>query len=523
MNPPIPGTSFIMNQNSQTFRPFAPLMAALVLLLTPSIFAAEPPVPDVDEPIPARPEQFRYRPLVYEPPAPDKFRVQLKSGPVAYLVPNRELPLVTVAVHVRVGAYLQPAGKEGLSGIAGSLLAHSGTPSRTAEDLEERLAFLAARLTSAIGDTQGGVTLNLLAKDLDEGLTILREVLATPRFQEDKLTLQKQQQLQGLKTRNDNSAAIESREAGFLAYGDTFWANRYPTAASVQSITREDLQEFHKLWFHPANFVVAASGDFDREQMVKKLDALFADWPFKGQTPPPVPADGSFAAAGLYLVDKDVNQGRVTMMLPGIRRDDPDYFAGMVMNDILGGGGFSSRIMSRVRSDEGLAYHAGSSFPGGVYYPLTLSAAFQSKSRSVALAASLVLDEMKKLAAEPVSDTELNTAKRGFIDTFPRNFTTKDQVAGTFAQDELTGRYARDPQFWNNYRSRVEAVSKADILRVAKKYLTPQKLVILAVGSKRDILAGDPDRPVKLTQLTQGPLVDVPLRDPLTLKLQPIR
>src|SRR6266853_2015911 len=116
---------------------------------------------------------------------------------------------------------------------------------------------------------------------------------------------------------------------------------------------------------------------------------------------------------GIYLVDKDVNQGRVAMMLPGIMRDDPDYFAVTVMNDILGGGGFTSRIVNRVRSDEGLAYDAHTSFPGGVYYPLTFTAAFQSKSRTVPYAASLVLEEIKGLAAAPVSDGELDTSKRG--------------------------------------------------------------------------------------------------------------
>ncbi len=468
--------------------------------------------------IPRRPEKLTFPPLVYEPPAPEAFRITLRAGPVAYVAPDRQLPLVNIVVFARTGDYLDPAGKEGLAELTGYLLSRGGTKSKTADELEERLAFLAAHLDSAIGETQGSVRLNLLSKDLEEGLAILRDVLSAPRFQDDKIALRKQQMLQEMKERNDDSAAIEGRERGFLAFGEKFWANRYSTAASVKSITRADLENFHGQWFYPSNFIVAVNGDFDRDQMVQKLEALFANWPFTGPPPPPIPATTTFAAPGIYLVDKDVNQGRVAMMLPGITRDDPDYFAVMVMNDILGGGGFTSRIVNRVRSDEGLAYDAHSSFPGGVYYPLTFTAGFQSKSRTVPYAASLVLEEMKRLAAEPVSDGELDISKRGFIDRFPRTFATKGQTVSTFAQDEITGRYAKEPDYWKNFRARLAAVGQEDVLRVAKKYLTPGKLVILVVGRKDEILLGHPDHPIKLTELAGGPLTDVPLRDPLTMK-----
>ncbi len=133
------------------------------------------------------------------------------------------------------------------------------------------------------------------------------------------------------------------------------------------------------------------------------------------------------------------------------------------------------------------------SFPGGAYFPLTFSVGYQSKSRTVAYAAALAIEEIKKLQSVPPTDLELTTAKRGFIDRFPGLFATKAQVAGVFAQEEFSGRYAKDPGFYKKYRDRIGAVTAADVQRVAQKYLDLNKLVLLAVGNKEDILLGYPD------------------------------
>lgn len=495
----------------RTFKPAPFLLAAAFAVSADAGPAIAAGIPD-------RPEKLTFPSFVFSPPSAGTFRTPLASGPVAYIAEDRELPLVSISITLRGGRYLEPAGKEGLADLTGYLLSRAGTKSFTAEELEERLAFLAASLGSSIGDDRGVVSLNLLSKDLDEGLRILREVLTEPRFQESRLTLRKEQLLTELKTRNDDSQDIEARERSFLTFGEGFYTNHYSTKVSLDSIRREDIVAFHREWFDPRNMIVAASGDFSKAEMMPKLDTLFAGWPLQGKAAPAVPKPDHKMPAGLFIVDKDVNQGRVSVLLPGVLRTDPDIFAILLMNDILGGGGFTSRITSRVRSDEGLAYSAGSRLSGGVWYPGVVAAGFQSKVRTCSYATQIVLEEMGKMKSAEVTDEELLTAKRSFVETLPRRFATKSQTMGLFIDEEFTGRFKADPNYYANFRVNVEKVTKADVKRAAERLLTTDSAAVLVVGKKSDLLNPDPKHPIPYPSLTGGKLMDVPLRDPMTMK-----
>jgi zinc protease len=208
-----------------------------------------------------------------------------------------------------------------------------------------------------------------------------------------------------------------------------------------------------------------------------------------------VPKPTQTPVAGVYAVHKaDVNQGRVSIGHTGSTRDNPDAYALEVMNDILGGGGFTSRIMSRVRSDEGLAYSAGRLRDGGLY-PGAFRAAFQSKSATTSQAVQIVLDEINRIRTSKVTAEELETSKNASIGTFPLVFATAAQTAATFAQDEYTKRPA---DYWDTYRQRIAAITADDVQRVAQKYLDPSKLVILVVGNIDDITKGNPTTPSTL-------------------------
>jgi predicted Zn-dependent peptidase len=482
-------------------------LALAALLVTP---------PALPQAIPDRPEKLAFQPIVFEPPRASDHRVVLRNGMVVFIAEDKTLPLVTIALTIRGGRYLEPQGKESLASLTGALMRRGGTGRLSAEELDERLDFLAAQVSTGIGDTAGSASLNCLADNLDESLGLFTEILRTPRFQEDRLALAKDQELQEMRKRNDDAEDIEAREWNALVYGEGHFTNRFPTAASVGSITRADLQGFHRQWFQPASMIAAVSGAFSRAQMLRKLEASFAGWPAPRINVPPVPTQIASAPAGLYRIQKDVPQGRVSIGLASVKRDSPDVYALEVMNEILGGSGFTSRIMKSVRSDEGLAYSAGSGLGFGVYYPGRFRASFQSKSRSVAYAARLVMEEIRKIRETPVTALELDTIKKSLIETFPSSFASQGQTMGIFASDEYT---RRAPGYWTSYRERIRAVSAADVQRVAKAYLVPEKMLMLVVGDQKEIDLGDAKHEATLTQLLPGGRVsELALRDPMTMK-----
>ena len=231
---------------------------------------------------------------------------------------------------------------------------------------------------------------------------------------------------------------------------------------------------------------------------------------------PPVPSEIATARAGLYRIEKDIPQGRVCWGCPRSRRDDPDAYALEVMNEILGGSGFTSRITRTVRSNEGLAYQAG---PGCASACITRARSAPSSSPRAApwpAPPQLVLEEIRKIREGAVTDEELDTVKRNLIETFPSNFESKGQAMAIFAADEYT---RRDPSYWQTYRDRIRAVTAADVQRVARQHLAPDKLVILVVGNQKEIDLGDDKTRQTLAELAAGGFTrTLPLRDPLTMK-----
>jgi predicted Zn-dependent peptidase len=482
-------------------------LSLTIMLVSAPVFSQAPTIPD-------HPRNLFFEPLEFEPPISESHRHTLANGGTAFVVEDHALPLVSVSVLVRTGSYLDPPDKVGLAALTGSQMRAGGSASLSAADFDEEAAFLAAQIGSSIGSTMGQVNLNCLTKDLEVAMDLFFDMLRYPRFEQPRLSLAKSQLLQSMERRNDSTRSIEGREWGRLMRGDEHFSTQPSTQLSLESITRDDLEAFHRRYFHPGNFIFAISGDVDSNKIVETLNTYLADWPVLSEIVPEVPSPVHEPLRGLHSVDKaDVNQGRVSIGHLGVMRDNSDRYPLIVMNDILGGGGFSSRLLTRIRSDEGLAYSVGSSFGMGTYYEGVFRVAFQSRSETVARATAIVLEEIERIRNELVSDDELSNSIASFVDTFTRNFSSPDATVNLFARDEYTG---RDSEYLIHYRSRISAVTAKDVLRVAQEYLHPDKLAILVVGDMATIEAGDPENPEY--SLADTPVARIPLPDPFTME-----
>ena len=461
------------------------------------------------------PDKLKFKELNYQPPKPKDYRHQLKCGATAFVAENREVPTLEVIVLVRTGSMYEPVEKAGLADMTGYLMRNGGVKGMTVSELDEHIAQLAGEVSVNIEGDRGTARLFCLSKDSDEGLALLKSVLRNPVFDQEALDRYRTDVLSELEQRNADTRDIEAREWQFLMYGDHPCTIPYRrTEQSIKSITRDDLIAFHKRYFFPKNFVFAVSGDFKTKDMLAKLDDMMAGWPDHELDLPAIPAQIPDPKAGVYMIKKeDVNQSRIRVGHIGVQRGVPDEYALLVMNDILGGGGFTSRIVRRVRSDEGLAYSAGSAFERPVQYQGTFRAWFQTKHATAAFGTELIVTEIDRIRREKCDEEIVENAKASFISNIVNPFSNKSMIVNTFADDAYTG---RDDAYWQNYTKNMKAVTPDDVLAAAQKYLHPDKLVYLVVGDPEAAEKGSDKHEEKFSDF--GKITILPLRDPMTLE-----
>ena len=498
--------------------PFAGFPAAALGLL----FAAGGAAAAQDLPaIPDRPEELVFPDFVFETPDGNDYRHELPGGIPVVVVEDRALPLIRLSVSLRIGNFLDPADRIGLASLTAAMMRDGGAGERAPEEFDERVEYLAASLSASSSDTEARASLRTITPVFEEGLDLFFDLLRSPRFDAERFAIRKRNVLEDLRQRNDDADDLLNREWAMLLHGEDHYLGRRMTKAHLDGITPDDLRAFHRRYWRPEHMVFAVSGDIDTAAILAELERRLADWPSAEEAAAvPWPPEGEPAepTPGIYHLEKDIPQGKVRIGHPAPRWDDwdnPERAAIQVMDHILGASGFTSRLMQRIRSDEGLAYGAGGRFRFNPLGPGSYVLGYQSKSETVALAASIALEEVARIREEPVSEEELELAKRSLTDSFPRRFESAQARASIFANDAFLG---RAHTYWIRWREQVEAVTAEDVRAAAAKYLDPERLVMLVVGVFSDIEGGDPEGRAKIADLLGGRVTHLPERDPLTLE-----
>jgi zinc protease len=411
---------------------------------------------------------------------PNVVRAELPNGIRLFLVEDPEYPTIDLWAMVRTGAVFEPADKAGLASITGQVLRTGGTLTRTGDEIDKELETLAATVETGIGDTSGSIRVSVLKEDFDKALGILADILVHPAFRDDKINLAKIQQKSMISRRNDNIRGITYREFGRLIYGKDSPYARQIEYATIDAITRQDIVDFYNASFHPNNTYMAVWGDFKSADMIARLTQALAPWN-KGQpsTRPWPKVDYAFRSTVNYIEKPDVNQSNIILGHIGGLMSNPDYPALSIMNQILS----FDRMFKRIRTDEGLAYSVWGSYGASYVYPGAFSCGAQTKSQSTVYAIDLMLEELRKITEQEVTDEELAKAKDGYLNSYVFRFESKAQIVNRLM---TLAYYGYPADFDEKLKQGVEKVTKADVLRVANKYIPPGRVQILVVGKKED-------------------------------------
>lgn len=448
-------------------------------------------------PLPNRPDQLHYPPLAFQLPAVET--MVLANGIHLYLKEDKELPLVQMTAMVGSGAMITSADKIGFDDLFGGTWRTGGAGDRTPEALDAYLDYLAADLGASMGAYTAQLDLSLRSEDLKEGVAVLGDLLLRPRFAAERLELERLQAQESLRRQNDSPGAISRRLLMAALYPDHYLGYS-PTPESLAAVTRQDLVDFHRTYFAPNNLWIAVSGDFEREDLLQILNETFGGWARRPVPEQQLPALKRSESGSIQVAAKDLPQTTIVIGDLGLTKDHPDQYAARVLNYILGGGGFNSRMMREIRSNRGLAYSAYSYFQVGRRLPGPFVAGTETKNASVHAAIKLTREIMMDLRNNLVTDDELQLAKESQINSFVFGFESTHSVV---SQQMTLAFFGYPEDYLARYRDRIAAVTAADVQRAAREFIN--------LSRQQVVLVGNPETFSKELVEFELPVVDVDL------------
>jgi len=426
----------------------------------------------------------------------------LPNGLTVVVSPRDKLPIAAISVRLKAGSAYDPEEKAGLSDMTARLL-DKGTTTRTATAIAEELDFLGARLDASTGGTGSTVSLSLLAKDIDRGLTLLADILRDSRFEPAELERERTSMLSQIQQRRVNPRQVVSEVFREALYGE------HPLhrpisgyASTVSQITRDDVLAFYQRFYVPNNAIIVMVGDFSDTRMLELIERALGGWQPRPLDQIVLPQPSPTQGKQVRMVDMDVNQSYVQYGYLSVRRADPEFAAIRAMNYILGGGGFVSRLTRSIREEQGLAYSVSSDFVGGSQFPGFFYAGLQTKIDTTSQAIKslfAVIDRMKQV---PVSADELTDMKLYYEGSLPRRAELYGQVAGLLLDREFFG---LPDGYWELDIRQIQQLTPQEIQQLAQRYLDTDNFVLALISKRQQLDLADAPIPPAAIRYVPAP------------------
>jgi zinc protease len=454
------------------------LAAALIFSLANIAALAQQPLDRTKVPSPGSTPVLR---------VPAWTKTQLSNGATLIVSERHTLPLVSFSITFIGGAnQFEPAGKRGVAAATASMLSE-GTATRTGDQISDALQLLGTGVGSFIGGEEGSIGFVSTAKNFDATLAILADMMVNSTFPAPALERLRARTLVNLTQAKDQPTVVGSQVFAKILYGDAHPYGQRPTETSVKAITRDDVVAFQKAYYQPGRAIITVVGDVSPLKVKSSIEKGLAAWSKGGAAPsfdyPKLP---ELQPATIYLVDKPgAAQAVVNIGLPGPPRNTPDYFALQVLNTILGGQ-FQSRLNANIREQKGYSYGVNSGFNYGKG-PGAFRAGGSIFIDKTDAALVEFMKELKGIVGEkPITDEEIKTAKESLIQGLPQRFASVSQISNSITSLVVQG---LPDDFYQTYAKNVSAVTKEDLLRVAKRYIDLNHLAIVIVGDRAKVEA----------------------------------
>jgi len=448
------------------------IMKKILLLVTGMMMAGCASVQTV------KPEMLKF-PELRTVTAPHYSREKLDNGMIVFLMEDRSLPLVRFQALIRTGSIYEPAEKTGLADMTLETLRTGGAGKISGDEIDSALENIGASISAGTDWDVASVGGLSYKKNFLMVFDIFRSMLTEPSFSQDKIDLCVIGKKGAISRRNDDISDLADREFRRLVYGGESPYARTEEYETIDNVSREDIVNFHRKYFHPENVILGIWGDFSTPEMLKTVREEFGSWKSGGIIRiglPPV--EFPPATSTNLIVRKDATQSVIIMGHAGIRRDHPDYAAAVILSRILGAGWYS-RFSKSLRQEKGLAYDIWASFIPEYDYPGLFIAKSQTRQEKTSETVGLMKEEIASMK-QGVTDQELSAAKEGILNSEVFWSDTKDKIITRLMRYEYYG-YPFD--YPEKLIDGVKKVTKEDVVRVAKELLFPENLTLLVVGN----------------------------------------